>query len=106
MACAACVRNLLCKPAHQSDSEGRSSMKTNKLLITAVIAVAIGAPIASFKGDTVMSQSTTAPGVGVPFLHGFFNGRSTDRSELASLEREIGRASCRERVECSEVAEI
>ena len=62
-------------------------MRTNKLLITAVLAVAIGAPIASFIGDTVMSQPTTAPGVGVPFLHGFFNGRSTARSELASLER-------------------
>src|SRR5262245_62143456 len=86
MARTACARNLLCKPAHQSDSEGRSSMKTNKLLRAAVLAVAIGVAIASFIGDTVMSQPTTAPGVGVPFLHGFFNGR-TARSELASLER-------------------
>ena len=61
-------------------------MKTNKLLRAAVLAVAIGVAIASFIGDTVMSQPTTAPGVGVPFLHGFFNGR-TARSELASLER-------------------
>ena len=45
-------------------------MKTNKLLIAAVLAIAIGAPIAGFVGEQ-QGQSMTSSGVRVPFLHGF-----------------------------------
>ena len=62
-------------------------MKTNKLLITAILAAAIGAPIAGFVGDTAMPQPTPSTGVRVPFLHGLFTGQSAGQSELASLER-------------------
>jgi len=62
-------------------------MKTTKLLTTAILAAAIGAPIAGFLGDTAMPQPSTSTGVRVPFLHGFFTGQSAGRSELASLER-------------------
>jgi thiol-disulfide isomerase/thioredoxin len=62
-------------------------MKTNKLLATVVLAAAIGASIAGFVGDTAMAQPTTSTGIGVPFLHGFFSGQNSSRSELASLER-------------------
>ncbi len=62
-------------------------MKSSRFLITALLAAAIGASIAVFFGDTAMPQSTTSPGVRVPFLHGLFGGQSTARSELASLER-------------------
>jgi thiol-disulfide isomerase/thioredoxin len=62
-------------------------MKANKLLATVILAVAFGASIAGFVGDTAMPQPTTSPGIGVPFLHGFFSGKSGSGSELASLER-------------------
>ena len=62
-------------------------MKTNKLFATVILAAAIGASIAGFVGDTAMPQPTTSTGIGVPFLHGFFSGQSTNRAELASLER-------------------
>jgi thiol-disulfide isomerase/thioredoxin len=62
-------------------------MKTNKLLATVVLAAAIGASIAGFVGDTAMSQPSTSPGIGVPFLHGFFSGKSSSGTELAALER-------------------
>ena len=45
-------------------------MKTNKLLVAAVLAIAIGAPIAGFVGDTNMPQPTTSTGARFPFLHG------------------------------------
>jgi thiol-disulfide isomerase/thioredoxin len=61
-------------------------MNTNKLLIAAVLAGAIGAPIAGFFGDT-KGQPTTSTGMRVPFLHGFSTGSSTNQSEIASLER-------------------
>jgi len=61
-------------------------MKMNRLLVAAVLAVAIGAPIAGFLGDTNVAQ-TTSPGVRVPFLHGLPIGQSAGQSELASLER-------------------
>jgi thiol-disulfide isomerase/thioredoxin len=61
-------------------------MKMNKLLLAAVLAAAIGAPIAGFLGDTTMPQPTPSTGVRVPFLHGFFTGQSASRSELASLD--------------------
>jgi thiol-disulfide isomerase/thioredoxin len=62
-------------------------MKTSKLLVAAVLAVAIGAPIASFLGDRNVAQSTTSTGVRVPFLHGVPAGQTASQSELASLER-------------------
>jgi thiol-disulfide isomerase/thioredoxin len=62
-------------------------MKTNKLWVSAVLAISIGVPIAGFLGDISMSQPTTSTGVRVPFLHGFFNTQSPGQSELGSLER-------------------
>jgi hypothetical protein len=62
-------------------------MKTNKLLVAAVLAIAIGAPVAGFIGDMSVSQPTTSPGVRVPFLHGLPVGPIVDQSALASLER-------------------
>ena len=62
-------------------------MKTNKLLVATVFAIAIGAPIAGFIGETTVAQPTTSTGVRVPFLHGFFNSQTAGQSELASLER-------------------
>jgi hypothetical protein len=61
-------------------------MNTNKLLIAAVLAIAIGAPIAGFLGD-MKGQSMTSPGIRVPFLHGFPTGPIDGQTELASLER-------------------
>jgi thiol-disulfide isomerase/thioredoxin len=60
-------------------------MKTNKLLATAVLTVAIGAPIAAYVQDLNAPQSTPSPGV--PFIHGFPNAQVSNQSELASLER-------------------
>ena len=62
-------------------------MKTNKLLAAAALTIAVGAPIASFVGETAVAQPTTSTGVRVPFLHGFFNTQSAGQTELASLER-------------------
>jgi thiol-disulfide isomerase/thioredoxin len=61
-------------------------MKTNKLLVAAVLATAIGAPIAGFVGE-MKGQSMTSTGVRVPFLHGFPTGQIASQTELASLER-------------------
>ena len=62
-------------------------MKINKLLVAAVLAIAIGAPIAGFVGDTNMPQPTTSTGARVPFLHGFPTAPIANQAELASLER-------------------
>ncbi len=62
-------------------------MKTNKLLVAAVLAIAIGAAIAGFVGDTNVTQPITSPGVRVPFLHGFPTGQIAGPTDLASLER-------------------
>ena len=61
-------------------------MKTNKLLVAAVLATTIGAPIAGFVGE-MKGQSMTSTGVRVPFLHGFPIGQIASQTELASLER-------------------
>ena len=61
-------------------------MKINKLLVAAVLATAIGAPIVGFVGDINMAQPTTSTGVRVPFLHGFPTAQP-GQSELASLEQ-------------------
>jgi thiol-disulfide isomerase/thioredoxin len=62
-------------------------MQTNKLLVVAVLVVAIGASIAGYVGDTNVPQPTTSPGVRAPFLHGLPIGPIADQSALASLER-------------------
>ena len=56
------------------ESDGDLSMKTNKLVIAAVLAIAIGAPIAGFVWE-IKGQSMTSTGVRVPFLHGFPTGQ-------------------------------
>jgi thiol-disulfide isomerase/thioredoxin len=61
-------------------------MKTNKLLVAAVLATAIGASIAGFVGG-MKGQPMTSPGVRVPFLHGLPTGQIAGQTELASLER-------------------
>src|SRR4051812_35254331 len=62
-------------------------MRTSKLLVAAVLAIAIGAPIAGFVGYTIMPQTTTSTGVWETFLHGFPTARAPNQAALASLER-------------------
>jgi thiol-disulfide isomerase/thioredoxin len=62
-------------------------MKTNRLLVLAVLAIVIGAPIVGFVRDTAVPQQTTSTGIQLPFLHGFPAGPSAGQSELPSLER-------------------
>jgi hypothetical protein len=62
-------------------------MKTNKLLIAAVLAIAIGVPIVGFVGDINMAQPTTPAGERVAFFHGLADGTAANQSGLASLER-------------------
>jgi thiol-disulfide isomerase/thioredoxin len=57
-------------------------METNKFLVAAVLATAIGASIGELKG-----QPMTSTGIGIPFLHGFITGQSGSQTELTSLER-------------------
>src|SRR4051812_44001108 len=61
-------------------------MNRRTFLGAAVLAGAIGAPIAGFVGDT-RGQSMTSSGVRAPFLHGFPIGSSAGHGELASLDR-------------------
>jgi thiol-disulfide isomerase/thioredoxin len=58
----------------------------NKLVLAAVLAVAIGALLAGFVGDRNLAQPIDPVGAGVPFLHGFSTGQIAGQSELASLE--------------------
>jgi thiol-disulfide isomerase/thioredoxin len=67
--------------------EGDLSMKTNKLLGAAVLAIAIGAPIAGFVKDKNMPQPTTSAGLRVPFLHGVPGAGIPMQPDLSSLER-------------------
>ena len=66
--------------------EGDPSMKTSKLLVAAVLAIAIGASIGGFVAE-MKGQSMASTAVRVPFLHGFPIGQSAGQTELASLER-------------------
>jgi thiol-disulfide isomerase/thioredoxin len=61
-------------------------MKAKTLVIAAVLAVAISAPIAGFLWD-IRGESMTSTGVRVPFLHGFSISQIGGHTELASLER-------------------
>ena len=62
-------------------------MKTNKLLIAAVLAIAIGAPIVGFVGDINMAQPTRPAGERAAFFHGLAEGPAANQSGLTSLER-------------------
>ncbi|RWN59356.1 thioredoxin family protein [Mesorhizobium sp.] len=62
-------------------------MKTIRLLVAAVLAMAIGASIAGFLGDTNMTRPITSKQAEVPFLHGLSTGAVAGQSALASLER-------------------
>jgi len=64
-------------------------MQGNKLLVTAVLAAVIAAPIVGFVVDS-RGQSMPPTDVRLPFLHGFFPGTSAGQSELMSLERADG----------------
>jgi thiol-disulfide isomerase/thioredoxin len=59
-------------------------MKTKNLLVGAVLAIAIGAPIAGFLGG-MKGQPMTPPWI--PFLHGLPAGQGPGQAALASLER-------------------
>ena len=61
-------------------------MKAKKLLVVAVLAIAIAAPVAGFIWD-MRGQSMTSPAVRVPFLHGLPNGPIGSQSGPASLDR-------------------
>jgi thiol-disulfide isomerase/thioredoxin len=61
--------------------------QTNKILIAAVLALAIAAPIAAFVEDTKMPRPKTFAELRVPFLHGVQTGEVPYRSALPSLER-------------------
>jgi thiol-disulfide isomerase/thioredoxin len=60
-------------------------MNINKLLVAAILAAAIGAPIAGFVSE-MRGQPMTSTGVRVPFLHGFPIGPSAGQNALASLD--------------------
>lgn len=62
-------------------------MKMSKLLITAVLAIAIATPIVALVGDINMAQPTTPTGERTAFFHGPGSGPVAHRSGLASLER-------------------
>jgi thiol-disulfide isomerase/thioredoxin len=60
-------------------------MTSGRVLVAAVLAIAIGTPIAGFVGDVSMPQTSTA--VRVPFLHGLPTAQAPEQAALASLER-------------------
>jgi thiol-disulfide isomerase/thioredoxin len=62
-------------------------MKTNKILVAAVFAFAIGAPIAAFVKELNVQQPTTSTSIRVPFLHGSPDAPIAGQSELGSLPR-------------------
>jgi thiol-disulfide isomerase/thioredoxin len=62
-------------------------MKSSKFLVTAVLAIAIGAPIAGFVEEMNVRQPMTSTGVRVPFLHAFPTAPIASQLELTSLER-------------------
>jgi thiol-disulfide isomerase/thioredoxin len=67
--------------------EGHSSMKLNKLLVAAVLAISIGAPIAGVVANLGGAQPMTSTEVRVPFLHGFPIVQNSSKPKLSSLER-------------------
>jgi thiol-disulfide isomerase/thioredoxin len=69
----------------QTSSERQ--MKIGKLLVAAVLGIAIAAPIVAFLGDINMAQPTTPAGERTAFFHGPGSGPIANQSGLASLER-------------------
>lgn len=61
-------------------------MKMKTLLVAAVLAMAIGAPIASFVGDKSMPHPTTFTGARSPFLHAVPTTQIDGQTGLPSLE--------------------
>src|SRR5262249_15881896 len=61
-------------------------MKINRLLVAAVLAVAIAAPLVGFVGGTNVWQQTPSTEPPIPFLHGFPT-ELAGQPELASLDR-------------------
>ena len=62
-------------------------MKMNKLLIAAVLAIAIAAPIVALVGDINMAQPAKSTGEPTAFFHGLGSRPIANQSGLASLER-------------------
>jgi len=62
-------------------------MKTNKLLVAAVLAIAIGASIVGFVAQINDPQPMTSTVLLVPFLHGLPTAQVPGQSELTSLEQ-------------------
>jgi len=62
-------------------------MRTSKLLLTAVVATAIGTPIAAYVGDTNKVKPMTFTDLEIPFLHRLATGQIAGQTELASLEQ-------------------
>jgi thiol-disulfide isomerase/thioredoxin len=62
-------------------------MKTNKLLVAAVLAIAIGVPLVGLVGDVIVAQPARSTEIRVPFLHTLQSAEAADKSELASLAR-------------------
>jgi len=60
-------------------------MRMSKPLIAAVLATAVGAPVAGFVGDMKMQPMTT-PGGPIPYLEGISTAHIASPSELASLK--------------------
>src|SRR5262249_58552645 len=85
--CARCPQELPCKRGTiQGSRERRPLMKPSTLLASAVLVLAIGAPIAAFVENTTMAQPNTSTGLRLPFLHGGLDGLLS-RSTLPSVER-------------------
>ena len=62
-------------------------MKVSKLLLAAVLVIAIGAPIAGFVGDIKLPRSSVPTGEPIAFFHGLGNGPTVNQSGIASFER-------------------
>jgi|RhiMethySRZTD1v2_1073278.scaffolds.fasta_scaffold50506_2 thiol-disulfide isomerase/thioredoxin len=62
-------------------------MKVNKLLVAAVLPIAIGAPIAGFVANMGGAQPMTSTELRVPFFHGFPTVQIPAKPKLSSLER-------------------
>ena len=62
-------------------------MKVSKLLLGAVLVIAIGAPIAGFVGDIKLPRSSIPTGEPIAFFHGLGSTPAVSPSGLASLER-------------------
>ena len=61
-------------------------MKPSNLLASAVLVLAIAAPIAAFVENATMAQPNTSPGLRLPFLHGSAFDGLLSRSTLPSVE--------------------